>query len=120
MRLLCVAKERLGREEFAQKFWPAPLELYFDAPGTPLFKACNGKSQGVLSGFGSYLLGGSVAAAAKGAKEKGVEGNMQGEGLALGAVLVVSSKGQLLLHHLEKTWGDHPPEDALAGALAAV
>ncbi len=115
--MVCVAKERLGHEAFVADFWKAPHELYFDAEDTPIFKEVNGKSQGLISGFGSYFLGGDVAKAVASAKATGVKGNMDGEGLALGAVLVVSSKGELIMHHLEKSWGDHPEEEALDAAL---
>ena len=93
--------------------------MYFDTPKTiPVFNECNGKSQGIAAGFGSYLVGGAVAKAVKDAKAKKVEGNMEGEGLVLGSVLVVSSSGELLLHHKEKTWGDHPSDDELRDAIA--
>ena len=114
---MCIAKEPLGHAEFTEKFWPPPAELYLDAPGAPLFAAANGASMGVLTGFSSYFFGGAVAAAAKDAKARGVAGNVEGEGLVLGAVLVVSGEGELLLHHVEKHWGDHPSSAALAEGL---
>lgn len=119
VRLTAIAKEHLGNEEFVEKFWPAPAELYFDEPKKlPAFNECNGQSQGIMSGFGSYLVGGAVANAVKKAKDEKVEGNMKGEGLVLGSVLVVSSTGELLLHHKEKTWGDHPSDAELRDAIA--
>ena len=45
-------------------------------------------------------------------------GDMQGEGTILGSVLVVSSTGEVLFHHREKVWGDHPDDDALKAAIA--
>ena len=45
-------------------------------------------------------------------------GNLVGEKKTLGSVLVVSSSGEVLYHHKEKTWGDHPEFDDLKAAIA--
>ena len=44
-------------------------------------------------------------------------GDLQGEGTILGSVIVVSNDGEVLLHHKEKVWGDHPDEDDLKAAI---
>ena len=46
-------------------------------------------------------------------------GNMKGEGLVLGSVMVVSSTGQMLFHHKEKVVGDHPDDEELRAAMMA-
>ena len=62
VRLVAIAKERLGHEEFSRDYWPPPAELYFDtaSEGYPFFKASNGQSLGVMRGMLSYFLGGDV------------------------------------------------------------
>ena len=63
MRLVAIAKERDGWEEFTRDYWPPPAEIYFDTadPGYPFFKATNGKNQGVAKMLTSYMFGGEVA-----------------------------------------------------------
>ena len=118
MRLVAVAKERLGHEEFTRDYWPTPAELYFDTveEGYPFFKESNGESLGLVRGAMNYLFGGEVATNMK--RSENVAGNLQGEGYILGSVIVVSSTGEVLLHHKEKVWGDHPDEEELKAAIA--
>jgi hypothetical protein len=118
VRLVAIAKEPLGREEFVKDWWAPPAELFLDtgAPGFPVFKEANGGSQG-LSGVASYLVGGAVAKNSKRVDAKGIKGDMKGEGKILGAVLVVDKSGELLFHHQEKSWGDHPTDEDLAAAI---
>ena len=63
VRLVAIAKERVGWEEFTRDYWPPPAEIYFDTaePGYPFFKATNGKNQGVVKMLASYMFGGEVA-----------------------------------------------------------
>lgn len=122
--MVAIAKERLGNEEFTEKWWRPPAELYFEQSGDAkathgIFKASNGATQG-LSGLASYVTGGAVAQNVKRVDGKGIDGDMKGEGTILGAVLVVDKTGKLLLHHREKTWGDHPSDEELAAAIAAM
>ena len=122
---MAIAKEHLGNEEFTSKYWPPPHELYFDGPpsdpkNVPIFKECNGKKQGLMSGIGSYLVGGAVAKNLKNANDGGHKGNAAGEGFVLGSVLVVSGKGELLMHHKEMTWGDHPGDAELLDAMGKI
>ena len=118
VRLVAVAKETLGNEEFTKTWWPAPAELYFDGDpvALPIFKQANGKAMGLIAGAGNYMVGGKVADAIKSSAT--TEGNYEGEGKILGSVLVISKSGELLMHHTEKVWGDHPADETLMGALA--
>ena len=63
VRLVAIAKERNGWEEFTRDYWPPPAEIYFDTaePGYRFFKATNGKKQGVAQMLTSYMFGGEVA-----------------------------------------------------------
>ena len=129
VRLVAVAKERLGLEEFVKDHWPVHegVELYIDDSGeprkdgnTPLFVAANGTAQ-KWGGIASALSGfGSAAGAVKRAKQAGFKGNLKGEGFNLGAVLVSGPTGALHLHHRESFWGDHPSDEALEAAIATV
>ena len=42
---------------------------------------------------------------------------MEGEGTILGSVLVIDKDGQVLLHHKEQSWGDHPSDEDLFAAI---
>lgn len=121
MRLIAIAKEPTNHDPFVAQFWPEPAELYLDEPTKlPIFNECNGKSQGLASGAASYLVGGNVAAAVKRADDLKIEGDVVGEGLVLGTLLVVSKTGELLLHYKEKSWGDHPTDDVLREAISKI
>ena len=75
VRLVAVAKERLGHEEFTRDYWPTPAELYFDTveEGYPFFKESNGESLGLVRGAMNYLFGGEVATNMK--RSENVAGN---------------------------------------------
>ena len=45
-------------------------------------------------------------------------GNLAGESLVLGSVMVVSRTGEVLFHHKEKVTGDHPDTRKLRAAIA--
>ena len=150
VRLIAIAKERLGHETFIRDHWnsnggmrskwaelddvprdqsnpfeapfPTP-ELFFDTwkgsplPGrNPLFRVCNGASQ-KWTGVLSYLVGGEVAVNSARVDARGIRGNSKGEGTILGAVLVLDKDGEVLFHHKERTWGDHPSDAELLEAI---
>lgn len=147
-RLIAVAKERLGHEEFVSDHWNVdggqrdkwllaessqtttalPLanvpELFFDTwtggslPGAnPLFRVANGESM-KWTGVLSYLVGGAVSVSNTRVNSKEIKGNYEGEGTILGAVLIVSKHGEVLFHHKEQSWGDHPSDEDLIAAIS--
>ena len=75
VRLVAIAKERIGHEEFTREYWPSPAELYFDTveEGYPFFQTTNGESLGVIRGMISYMLGGEVATNLK--RSENIKGN---------------------------------------------
>lgn len=151
-RLVAIAKERLGHEEFLADHWnnsgamrdqwnlpaePSVLledsdnnqagnphsnpELFYDKetkPPFPLFKHTNGKKMGIGPGIFSYLIGGAVAKNNKRVDQRGIKGDLKGEGTILGAVLVISKDGKILLHHQETSWGNHPEDSQLMAAIS--
>lgn len=102
--------------------FPSP-QLFFDTwkgshlPGAhPLFTLANGKKQ-KWTGVLSYIMGGAVAANNARVDAKDIHGNSKGEGTILGAVLVLDKEGNVLFHHKEQSWGDHPSEQDLYAAI---
>lgn len=127
-----VVKETAGREEFVEKYWPAPLPLHFDLDNK-LFPVVNGtvdkngrrsnRSMGLLSGIGSFVFGGAVKKNVKRCNKRGVKGNQRGEGLRLGGLAVVGPAGagaRVVYLFQERAWGDHAPLKEVLGAVDAV
>lgn len=120
IRLIGIAGEHLGREEFLAKFWKG--ELYFDLGKKTWFPAIHGGSKfsSTMSGIFSALSGGAVAKAWKRAQGKGVEGNLKGEGTVLGGVWVVHPQQGVLYEFREKSWGDNVMESDPQGLFGAI
>mmetsp|Transcript_20734 Transcript_20734/g.42153 ORF Transcript_20734/g.42153 Transcript_20734/m.42153 type:complete len:89 (-) Transcript_20734:366-632(-) len=80
-----------------------------------------GGGTNVTGSLWQACFGGITAKSWKRAKEKGVDGNLKGEGLKLGGVFVIGpGKQGILFEHKEKTWGDNvmtSNEDALKAAI---
>ena len=104
MRLVAIAGETRGAEEFMDDYWPG--ELYFDERKDSVFKVLNAGRQSKARAIASYFTGGKVKKALTRAKEKGYVGNFVGEGLKLGGVWAFSPKGFLVYEHKEKFVGD--------------
>ena len=62
-RLVTIAKDRLGHEEYTRDYWPPPAELYFDTAeeGHEFFKATNGDRSGLFRGILNFVTGGNVS-----------------------------------------------------------
>lgn len=122
IRLIGIAGEHLGREEFLAKYWKG--ELYFDLGKKTWFPAIHGGSKytSIMSGIMSALSGGAVAKAWKRVQAKGVDGNLKGEGTILGGVWVVHPQqgGQVIYEFREKSWGDSVMVNDKEGLLNAI
>ena len=103
----------LGTAAFQEKFFPYPIYQdigleFYDAMGkrklTSLFSWNPLKWYGLLSRMAE--------------RYKGVEGNLNGEGIVLGGVLVVSREKGVLYQYNEVT-GDPIPVDDIAEAVRA-
>jgi hypothetical protein len=127
-RLIGVVHERLGTDEF-RDFFPGGL-LVLDADRN-LFKAIGDNKASLFD-----MLRPSVWKHLSRAKSKGVEGNMKGDGMQLGGLLLIASStssgnsgssasssisdiGPLLFQYCEKEFGDHAPLDHLETLLRA-
>ena len=116
VRLVAIAGEHLGHEEFTRDYWKG--ELLFDLGKSSIFKVMGSGRQGLLSGVMSYFTGGSVSKNWARAGSKGVAGNIEGEGFKLGGVWLFAPSG-LVYEHQEKTWG-HTVEGAELDRLKRV
>jgi len=110
-RLIGVVHERLGVDEFREKYFKG--ELYLDEEKN-LFKAIGNRWMGYISG----LMSSAFYANLKRVQSKGIAGNIVGEGRQLGGLLVVGPGEQgVLLQYAEKVWGDHCALEVVADAV---
>uniref|UniRef100_A0A7S0DZW6 Peroxiredoxin-like 2A n=1 Tax=Hanusia phi TaxID=3032 RepID=A0A7S0DZW6_9CRYP len=108
IRLIGIAGEHLGHEEFRKDFWKG--ELYFDVGKKTWYPLMGDgkKPTNTFMGIFSYLCGGVVAKNLKRVNDKGIQGNLKGEGAILGGVWVVGPGSQgIIFEHREKSWGDN-------------
>lgn len=85
IRLIAVVKERLGYEDFLEHYWPA--EIYLDSDRT-WWEANDAGAEGLMSVAYSLAFG-KAGTLYKEAKEAGVDGNLRGEGLKRGGVIII-------------------------------
>ena len=82
VRLVAIAKERDGHEEFTRGYWPAEIaEIYFDTfqEGYQYFKATNGTNANLVTSALSLICGcGEVARNNRRAKQAGFGGHCCG------------------------------------------
>lgn len=115
VRLIGIGLEEIGVEEFiAGKFFVG--ELYIDSDKKS-FKDLNYKKLSVL-GLIPALLARVARDAIRKGKEWAVGGNMKGDGLQNGGLLVVGPKGEKVLYEFKQdNPADHAENSAIAKAL---
>lgn len=114
VRLVGVGLEQLGVEEFVEKkFWDG--ELYIDEKKQS-YKDLGFKRFGLLSLPGLLLSRIARTQMAKG-KERGVGGDMKGDGYQNGGLIVVEKGGKLLYSYVQENPADHPNNDDILKAL---
>lgn len=127
-RVIALVKEDIGTEvsDFREGWWKEQIFLDGDMR---FFTALGGgaahKPYGGLAAFLAMLANPfsktRVKGAFKRADQKGVTGNMNGEGFIAGGVYVVRVDGMSAYTFLEEDIGDHAPvEDVIEGIKAAV
>lgn len=114
--MAAIVHEELGVEEFRTGFWPSdPIYLNSDLS---LFAAINDdrkvKKQSILSGLFSSDMWRRI----RQAKDKGVEGNLKGEGSILGGILLMGSgeTGPKWIR-TEKSFGNHATNEEILKSL---
>ena len=114
VRLICVAGEHLGHEEFTEKYWRG--ELFFDV-GKKHWYPLMGSGTMALSGLASYMFGGSVAKSISRVGAQKIDGNFKGEGTILGGVWVVSGVDKaILFEHQVRCHADRSQIPAIASS----
>eukprot|EP00741_Cyanophora_paradoxa_P022782 tig00021517_g22003.t1 len=110
VRMIAVAHEKLGYEDFAKgNYWAG--ELYFDEE-KDLYKALGTQRSGWLG-----MLRPDVWQSIFRAKGKEFDGNVDGDGWQLGGTFVLGPEGVIFAHR-QAHFGDHPdPQAVLAAAL---
>lgn len=121
-----IVKEDLEGEiaEFQAKAWPE-AELFVDA-SKGMYRIASSGDFNKVSGAGLCGFICSAACCNKRRRQNSQEasktygGNLKGEGLILGSVLVVDRTGTITYSHAELAFDDHPDfSDVVRAALAA-
>ena len=108
--LYAVVHENLGVEEFRSFF---KGDIFLDKEKR--FYGPHERHMGLLKG----LLTPSVWSSAFRAYQKGVSGNLQGEGRILGGLYVIGAGNRgILLNYQEKFFGDHASEEVILNAIS--
>jgi len=114
-RLVGVGLEELGVEEFVAGGYFTG-ELYVDTDKQS-FKALGFKKLGLLA-LGPAILAKVARSAYSKAKSRGITGDMKGDGLQNGGLLVVGSEGpKVLFEYRQENPADHPDQDLILKAL---
>ncbi|KAG3281961.1 hypothetical protein H1C71_032568, partial [Ictidomys tridecemlineatus] len=115
VRLLGVGPETLGLQEFLNGGYFSG-ELYLDE-SKQFYKELGFKRYNSLSILPA-ALGKPVRDVAAKAKAVGIQGNLSGDLLQSGGLLVVSKGGdKVLLHFVQKSPGDYVPQESILQAL---
>jgi len=102
---VAIGLERFGLEDFvAGEYWQG--ELFLD-DGQKLYKALKLKRNTIWNGLG--LLAKGLYKAVDEAKADGITGNLSGDGLQMGATMIVGpGETQLVFYHAQTSYADHP------------
>lgn len=107
--------ENLGAEEFVAKRFLAG-EVYVDEKQN-CYKDLQFKRFGLLSALKTIFFNAISKKALSDAKQKKINGNLSGDGLQNGGLLVVRKGGELLLFHKEEVPGEHCPNETILRTL---
>lgn len=115
VRLCGVGLEELGLEEFVEKkFFTG--ELYIDAK-QQIYKDLGFKRYNVINVFGGLAAKETRLSISK-ANSLGIKGNMKGDGMQNGGMLIVTAGGEkVLLDHKQASPGDHVANEKILEVL---
>jgi len=114
-------EKKLGVSDFERNYFCGPL---YQDPEREFYKALGNKPIFTLGGLGKALINPlkvrrSLKEMGERQKAKKVEGNMQGDGLTKGGILVISPSSEVL-HTFYEDPGNGVPADELAKIISAV
>lgn len=113
VKLVGVVHEKLGVEEFSDCFKNG--EIYFDKEKA-FYNALGMRWEGLSS-----MLKPSVIKNVKRVRNRGVEGNLKGEGRLLGGLLVVGAGNSgVSFEHREAVFGDHASMEDIMASVNSV
>lgn len=103
----------LGVNEFNTKYFPHPL---FIDEAKDMYAQLGSRSltSDVPFSWNPFTLWASFKGLGERLKAKGLEGNMKGEGLTLGGVIIYSTKKGIVYEYKEVTGSEIPKEDIIA------
>lgn len=115
INMVAVGLEQLGAEEFMEgKFFDG--EVYIDE-GKKTYKDLNYKRFNLLN-IWTALLSRISRAAISESRGRGIRGNLSGDGLQNGGLLIVTKMGmRVLMNHREEVPGDHVANDDILKVL---
>jgi len=118
VRLIGIAGEYIGHEEFTRDFWKG--ELFFDLEKKTWFPAMAGKNKPPTNTLGGlwHLM---TSSAFK--RVKGIKYNMDGDkglSLILGGVWIVHPREGVVFEYPEKMWGDNVCVNKMEELQAAI
>lgn len=114
VKLVGVGLEEFGVEEFvANGYFKG--DLYLDQ-NLATYKGL-GFGRSSKLGVGTQLFGSTFRNANAAANAKGIDGNLQGDGLQYGGTYVIKDGGQVLFEHKQEKFGDHPDVSKIVDAL---
>ncbi|XP_003384317.1 PREDICTED: prostamide/prostaglandin F synthase-like [Amphimedon queenslandica] len=106
----------LGVEEFIErKFFPDSVDIYVDEKKTCY--QCLGFKRFTLLNVFKALVSSVSRKAIMEARRNKIEGNMQGDGLQNGGLIIVGKGSKMLLFHKEEYPGEHVENDVILKTL---
>jgi hypothetical protein len=117
-RIVCVGHERFGEGSDADRSFQKGA--YFTGPlfvdtGKKVYKSLFGR-KGLLQGYGLFSI--SKESRRK-VSERGVPGNLKGDGFQMGGAFVLGPDGTVFLDHRQGFYGDDPTAATLVSAVTA-
>ncbi|XP_019855199.1 PREDICTED: prostamide/prostaglandin F synthase-like [Amphimedon queenslandica] len=114
IKLVGIGLESLGVEDFVKNKYFAG-DIYIDDK-RKCYKDLNFKRYGVLGALKAVISSYSSKILAE-ARERNIEGNLKGDGLQNGGLLIVRKGGELIFLHREEFPGDFCTDETIIKAL---
>ena len=114
LNAVAVGLATLDYEDFKKADYFSVGEVYIDEKKQTYDSLSFGKMT-ALSGYG--MLNPMVYIESRRASNKGITGNMQGDGIQLGGTFIVDKEGEIVFTHVQQSYTDHPTLESLKVAV---